>query len=83
MIIKEIKNLTHAEFEELRNIYVSTFPYENAITKSLSNSDCLSSELDIILRLQEPYIGFEKSMANCNGSLNAFISRVATALIVV
>ena len=51
MIIKEIKNLTHAEFEELRNIYVSTFPYENAITKSLSNSDCLSSELDIILRL--------------------------------
>ena len=30
MIIKEIKNLTHAEFEELRNIYVSTFPLENA-----------------------------------------------------
>ena len=23
MIIKEIKNLTHAEFEELRNIYVN------------------------------------------------------------
>ncbi|MGA7368189.1 MAG: GNAT family N-acetyltransferase [Nitrososphaeraceae archaeon] len=30
MIIKEIKNLTHTEFEELRNIYVSTFPLENA-----------------------------------------------------
>lgn len=30
IIIKEIKNLTHAEFEELRNIYVSTFPLENA-----------------------------------------------------
>jgi GNAT superfamily N-acetyltransferase len=30
MIIKEIKNLTRAEFEELRNIYVSTFPLENA-----------------------------------------------------
>jgi GNAT superfamily N-acetyltransferase len=30
MIIKEIKNLTNAEFEELRNIYVSTFPLENA-----------------------------------------------------
>ena len=30
MIIKEIKNLTHAKFEELRNIYVSTFPLENA-----------------------------------------------------
>lgn len=30
MIIKEIGNLTHAEFEELRNIYVSTFPLENA-----------------------------------------------------
>jgi hypothetical protein len=30
MIIKEIKNLTRKEFEELRNIYVSTFPLENA-----------------------------------------------------
>jgi GNAT superfamily N-acetyltransferase len=30
MIIKEIKNLTSAEFEELRSIYVSTFPLENA-----------------------------------------------------
>ena len=30
MIIKEIKNLTRVEFEELRNIYVSTFPLENA-----------------------------------------------------
>ena len=30
MIIKEFKNLTHVEFEELRNIYVSTFPLENA-----------------------------------------------------
>ena len=30
MIIKEIKNLTHTESEELRNIYVSTFPLENA-----------------------------------------------------
>ena len=30
MIIKEIKNLTHAEFEELRSIYVSTIPLENA-----------------------------------------------------
>lgn len=30
MIIKEIKNLTHAKFEELRSIYVSTFPLENA-----------------------------------------------------
>jgi GNAT superfamily N-acetyltransferase len=30
MIIEEIRNLTHTEFEELRNIYVSTFPLENA-----------------------------------------------------
>ena len=30
MIIKEIGNLTHTDFEELRNIYVSTFPLENA-----------------------------------------------------
>jgi GNAT superfamily N-acetyltransferase len=30
MIIKEIKNLTRSQFEELRNIYVSTFPLENA-----------------------------------------------------
>jgi GNAT superfamily N-acetyltransferase len=30
MIIKEIKNLTHKEFEELSNIYLSTFPLENA-----------------------------------------------------
>jgi len=30
MIIKEIRNLTHTDFEELRNIYVSTFPLENA-----------------------------------------------------
>ena len=30
MIIKEIKNLTSAEFEELRSIYVSTFPLKNA-----------------------------------------------------
>lgn len=30
MIIKEIKKLTHTESEELRNIYVSTFPLENA-----------------------------------------------------
>jgi GNAT superfamily N-acetyltransferase len=30
MIIKEIKNLTHREFEELSNIYLSTFPLENA-----------------------------------------------------
>ncbi|MGH9950865.1 MAG: GNAT family N-acetyltransferase [Nitrososphaeraceae archaeon] len=29
MIIKEIRNLTHTDFEELRNIYVSTFPLEN------------------------------------------------------
>jgi GNAT superfamily N-acetyltransferase len=29
-IIKKIKNLTHTESEELRNIYVSTFPLENA-----------------------------------------------------
>jgi len=29
MIIKEIRNLTHMDFEELRNIYVSTFPLEN------------------------------------------------------
>ena len=26
----EIRNLTHTDFEELRNIYVSTFPLENA-----------------------------------------------------
>jgi GNAT superfamily N-acetyltransferase len=30
MIIKEIKNLTRKEFEELSNIYLSTFPLENA-----------------------------------------------------
>jgi GNAT superfamily N-acetyltransferase len=30
MIIKEIENLTYEEFEELRNIYLSTFPLENA-----------------------------------------------------
>jgi hypothetical protein len=30
VIIKEIKNLTHKEFEELSNIYLSTFPLENA-----------------------------------------------------
>ena len=30
MIIKEIKNLTYKEFEELSNIYLSTFPLENA-----------------------------------------------------
>ena len=30
MIIKEIENLTHEEFEELRNIYLSTFPLKNA-----------------------------------------------------
>jgi GNAT superfamily N-acetyltransferase len=30
MIIKEIKNLTYKKFEELRNIYLSTFPLENA-----------------------------------------------------
>lgn len=30
MIMKEIRNLTHTEFEELRNIYLSTFPLENA-----------------------------------------------------
>lgn len=30
MIIKEIKNLTHKEFEELRSIYISTFPLDNA-----------------------------------------------------
>jgi GNAT superfamily N-acetyltransferase len=29
MNIKEIRNLTNAEFEELRNIYVSTFPLES------------------------------------------------------
>jgi GNAT superfamily N-acetyltransferase len=30
MIIKEIKNLTYKEFEELSNIYLSTFPLESA-----------------------------------------------------
>jgi hypothetical protein len=30
MIVKKIKDLTHKEFEELRNIYLSTFPLENA-----------------------------------------------------
>jgi GNAT superfamily N-acetyltransferase len=30
MIIKEIENLTYEEFEELRNIYLSTFPLDNA-----------------------------------------------------
>ena len=30
MVIKEIKNLTHKEFEEISNIYLSTFPLENA-----------------------------------------------------
>jgi hypothetical protein len=30
MIIREIKNLTHTESEELRNIYVSTFPLKKA-----------------------------------------------------
>ncbi|MPZ05399.1 MAG: GNAT family N-acetyltransferase [Nitrososphaeraceae archaeon] len=30
MIIKEVSNLTDTEFEELRNIYLSTFPLENA-----------------------------------------------------
>jgi GNAT superfamily N-acetyltransferase len=30
MIIKEIKNLTHKELEELSNIYLSTFPLESA-----------------------------------------------------
>jgi hypothetical protein len=30
MIIKEIENLTYEEFEELRNIYLSTFPLKNA-----------------------------------------------------
>jgi GNAT superfamily N-acetyltransferase len=30
IVIKEIKNLTHKEFEELSNIYLSTFPLENA-----------------------------------------------------
>jgi hypothetical protein len=30
MVIKEIKNLTYKEFEELSNIYLSTFPLENA-----------------------------------------------------
>jgi GNAT superfamily N-acetyltransferase len=30
MIIREIKNLTHTESEELRNIYISTFPLKNA-----------------------------------------------------
>jgi hypothetical protein len=30
MIAKEIKILTNTEFEELHNIYVSTFPLENA-----------------------------------------------------
>jgi GNAT superfamily N-acetyltransferase len=30
IIIKEIKNLTHKEFEELSVIYLSTFPLENA-----------------------------------------------------
>jgi ribosomal protein S18 acetylase RimI-like enzyme len=30
MFIKEIRNLTNTDFEELRNIYVSTFPLENA-----------------------------------------------------
>jgi hypothetical protein len=30
MIIKEIRNITPTEFEELHNIYVSTFPLENA-----------------------------------------------------
>lgn len=29
MIIREIRNLTPMQFEELRNIYVSTFPLEN------------------------------------------------------
>jgi GNAT superfamily N-acetyltransferase len=29
MIIKEIRNLTYSEFEELHNIYVSTFPLES------------------------------------------------------
>jgi hypothetical protein len=30
MNIKEIENLTDEEFEELRNIYLSTFPVKNA-----------------------------------------------------
>ena len=30
MVIKEIKNLTDKEFEELSNIYLSTFSLENA-----------------------------------------------------
>jgi GNAT superfamily N-acetyltransferase len=30
MIIKKIENLTYEEFEELRKIYLSTFPLENA-----------------------------------------------------
>jgi hypothetical protein len=28
MIIKELKNLSHKEFEGLRNIYLSTFPLD-------------------------------------------------------
>jgi hypothetical protein len=54
MIIKEIKNLTLEEFEELRNIYLSTFPLKNA--KQLTGMSiifmiCSGMIIDIIYML--------------------------------
>jgi GNAT superfamily N-acetyltransferase len=50
MIIKEIKNLTHMGFEELRNIYVSTFPLES--TKQL---DMFTNHINNMLHYDNRY----------------------------
>jgi hypothetical protein len=55
MILKEIKSLTHSKFEELRNIYISTFPFENVkqldTYTSIISMICSEMMIDIIYML--------------------------------
>lgn len=50
MNIKVVRNLTNAEFEELRNIYVSTFPLES--TKQI---DMFINHINRMLRYNNSY----------------------------
>jgi hypothetical protein len=65
MIIKEIRNLTYAEFEELCNIYVSTFPLES--TKQL---DIFINHINRMLQYDKSYHLFaaaeDKMMIGCS-----------------
>src|ERR671910_475604 len=56
MVIKEIKNLTHKEFEEISNIYLSTFPLENAKHLDIDLNHILLDNIGMLLEVPKENI---------------------------